>query len=90
MDLGELRVALASFGYKLSPRFLNFLGKRFDKAGENRILLDDFIQACILLESVTSVFRDRDVGRKGAVMLEYEDWCIDVLGLIFRLQAYPD
>lgn len=49
IDKNELKVALTSFGYRLSDFLVDMLVKKFDRFGRGTILFDDFIQCCIIL-----------------------------------------
>lgn len=49
IDQNELKVALTSFGYRLSDNIVNLLIRKFDRHGNGTILFDDFIQCCIIL-----------------------------------------
>lgn len=49
IDKNEMKHALMTFGYKISDNLVNTLIQKFDRFGNQTILFDDFIQACILL-----------------------------------------
>ncbi|KAF6769894.1 hypothetical protein AHF37_11786 [Paragonimus kellicotti] len=50
IDSGELHTALATFGYRLSPSFINRMISRFDRTHRGVIAFDDFIQALVCLQ----------------------------------------
>lgn len=71
----ELHQALAQMGYNLSPQFSETLVQRFTyRGGRPGIQLDRFIQVCTQLQSMTQVFRERDIHMTGNVRLSYEDF----------------
>lgn len=49
IDRNELLQALTTFGYKLSPGFVDLLIKKFDRQGRGTVAFDDFIQCCVVL-----------------------------------------
>lgn len=51
----ELQTALNTFGYRLSDHTVETIVKKFDRLGNNVILFDDFIQACIMLHVSSSI-----------------------------------
>ncbi|PAV80403.1 hypothetical protein WR25_03568 [Diploscapter pachys] len=57
IDKGELQNALTKFGYRLSDQFYNLLMMKFDRTHTNRINFDDFIQLCVVLQTLTAAFR---------------------------------
>ena len=44
----ELHAALTSFGYCVSQKVSKLMVQRFDRAGKNEILFDDFIRCCLI------------------------------------------
>ncbi|KAI9811325.1 MAG: hypothetical protein M1827_005484 [Pycnora praestabilis] len=65
----EFTTALRSFGYKLTPSFVNLLFKTYDKRGDNAISFDLFVQSCISLKRMTDVFKKYDDDRDGYISL---------------------
>ena len=74
LDKNELKTALTSFGYRLSDGFYEILIKKFGRSGEGVIFFDDFIRACVVLNTVTSSFREKDTDMDGVVILQYEEF----------------
>jgi Ca2+-binding EF-hand superfamily protein len=85
----ELHTALSSFGYRLGRSCIQTLVRRFDRTKEDSLAFDDFIEACVVLDTVTGVFKDRDTQRRGSVNYAFEDFVADAVSLVFRLQ-YPN
>ncbi|CAI8039874.1 Programmed cell death protein 6 [Geodia barretti] len=50
IDRGELKTAMASFGYRLSDRFYDTLIRKFDRSGHGTVAFDDFIQCCVVIQ----------------------------------------
>jgi Ca2+-binding EF-hand superfamily protein len=67
IDRGELVQALTQFGYRLSESFYSLLLKKFDRTQAGRIVFDDFIQLCVVLQTLTAAFRDKDHDRDGYI-----------------------
>jgi len=81
IDKRELREALTSFGYRLSDNFIDVLIRKFDRQGKGGVAFDDFIQACVTLQTLTNAFRKYDHQQNGTITLKYEDFLTMVLEL---------
>jgi len=80
IDAQELTNAFTSFGYRLSPQFSQTVIRTFDrKRGGQRINFDDFIQACVMLKSLTDKFRGYDTRQQGMINISYEQFLEMVL-----------
>jgi hypothetical protein len=55
---------------------------RFDRTKKGQIHFDDFVQLCVQLQTLTAVFREKDVGRKGKIIVNYEDFLL----MVFQAQ----
>ncbi|PAV79006.1 hypothetical protein WR25_10722 [Diploscapter pachys] len=82
IDKGELQNALTRFGYRLSDQFYNLLMMKFDRTHTSRINFDDFIQLCVVLQTLTAAFRDKDTDRDGVITIRYEEF----LSMVFSLK----
>jgi len=82
IDKNEFRSALTSIGYRLSDRFYDLLIKKFDRTGRGTVAFDDFIQACISIQTLTNAFRQHDRLQNGQITINYEDF----LTLVFSLK----
>ncbi|KAI9805415.1 MAG: hypothetical protein M1825_000666 [Sarcosagium campestre] len=69
ISLDEYSNALVSFGYRLSPSFVQIIFKNYDKRGANAISFDLFVQSCISLKRMTDVFKKYDDDRDGYITL---------------------
>ncbi|EDV21814.1 uncharacterized protein TRIADDRAFT_30001 [Trichoplax adhaerens] len=83
IDKNELKAALTSFGYRLSDPFYNILIKKFDRSGHGQIRFDDFIQCCVVIQTLTAAFRNQDTDQDGWITMTYEQF----LTLVFSLRA---
>ncbi|UJR28832.1 hypothetical protein I4U23_010056 [Adineta vaga] len=83
IDRHELKTALSSFGYRLSDKFYQLLIERFDRTGRGTVAFDDFIQACISIQTLTNAFRHFDRQQIGQITIGYEDF----LTLVFSLRV---
>ena len=61
-------------GYNVSPRFVQTVLYKFDHFGRRSLTLDNFIQSCVMLKSLTDAFRQRDTAMTGTVNMGYEDF----------------
>ncbi|XP_066154159.1 programmed cell death protein 6-like [Euwallacea fornicatus] len=81
IDREELKTALTSFGYRLSDVLISTMVRKFDRHGNGTILFDDFIQACIVLYTLTAAFRQYDTDQDGYITIHYEQFLTMVFGL---------
>ena len=57
-----------------SDNFYESFLRKFDKTRQGLLNFDDFIQACVVLTTLTEPFRDKDRDRKGKIIISYEDY----------------
>ncbi|KAI9806935.1 MAG: hypothetical protein M1833_002593 [Piccolia ochrophora] len=69
ISLDEYSNALTSFGYRLTPSFVQVLFRSYDRRGTNAISFDLFVQSCISLKRMTDVFKKYDEDRDGYITL---------------------
>ena len=69
-------------GYRLSDRFYELLIRKFDRTGRGTVAFDDFIQACVSIQTLTNAFRQYDRQQNGQITINYEDF----LTLVFSLK----
>lgn len=69
-------------GYRLSDRFYDLLIGKFDRTGRGTVAFDDFIQACVSIQTLTNAFRQYDRLQNGQITINYEDF----LSLVFSLK----
>jgi len=81
IDKTELMTALTSFGYRLSDPFYNLLLQKFDRSGGGKMHFDDFIQLCVVLQTLTAAFRDKDTDLDGWIRIQYEEFLTMVFSL---------
>ncbi|ENN78774.1 hypothetical protein HUJ04_010159 [Dendroctonus ponderosae] len=82
IDRQEFKLALHNFGYRISDTLINIMVKKFDRYGNGTILFDDFIQACVVLHTLTSAFRMYDTDQDGIITIHYEQF----LSMVFSLK----
>lgn len=74
IDRDELKQALTTFGYRLSDRFYDLLIRKFDRSGSAAIRFDDFIQCCIVIQTLTNSFQKFDTNHNGWITIDYEQF----------------
>lgn len=74
IECHELGQALTSMGYNLTPEFHRMIVSRFDARARRSITLDNFIQVCVMVKSLTDMFRQRDTAMTGTIKVSYEDF----------------
>ena len=86
IDKAELTAALIQFGYRLSDNFINMLLRKFDRTHTGRVIFDDFVQLCVVLQTLTASFRDKDTDRDGFINIGYEEFLTMVFSLKMLLK----
>ncbi|KAM7270127.1 hypothetical protein ACFE04_029341 [Oxalis oulophora] len=81
IDKNELRDALLSLGYAVSPVVLDLLVTKFDKTGGryNAIEYDNFIECCLTVKGLTEKFKEKDVSYAGSATFTYDAFMLTVL-----------
>ncbi|SLM40134.1 EF-hand domain pair [Lasallia pustulata] len=80
ISLDEFSNALTEFGYHLTPSFVSFLFKTYDKSkGGGNMSFDLFVQSCISLKKLTDIFKGYDKDRDGYIMLSFEEFLTEML-----------
>ncbi|XP_048248961.1 peflin-like [Haliotis rufescens] len=74
IEAQELHSAFSQMGYNLTMNFVNMIVYRFDIQARRQLTLDNFIQACVMLKSLTDAFKQRDTAMSGTINLSYEDF----------------
>ncbi|CEJ02864.1 hypothetical protein RMCBS344292_16858 [Rhizopus microsporus] len=83
IDQAEMSMALKTFGYNLSDRFISVLVQKFDKYGKGNITFDNFVQACVTVKTLTDSFRQFDTDNDGWIQINYEQF----LELVIRQRS---
>lgn len=79
----ELRDALLSLGYSVSPTILQTLVSKYDKTGQSRgIDYDNFIECSLVVKGLTDKFKEKDKSYVGSATLTYEEFMQIVLPFI--------
>ncbi|KAL6640455.1 hypothetical protein ACP70R_021578 [Stipagrostis hirtigluma subsp. patula] len=81
IDASELREALLSLGYSVSPTVLDLLVSKFDKTGgkSRAIEYDNFIECCLTVKGLTEKFKEKDTTYSGSATFTYEAFMLTVL-----------
>ncbi|XP_068663798.1 calcium-binding protein CBP-like [Aristolochia californica] len=81
VDAMELREALLSLGYSVSPAILDLLVSKFDKTrGNNKAIeYDNFIECCLTVKGLTEKFKEKDTSYSGSAAFNYESFMLTVL-----------
>lgn len=83
IDSLELRDALLSLGYAISPSILQILVSKYDRTGQSRdIDYDNFIECGIVVKGLTDMFKAKDTRYTGSATLNYETFMLMVLPFI--------
>ncbi|XP_070667782.1 calcium-binding protein CBP-like [Malus domestica] len=81
IDANELRDALLSLGFAVSPVVLELLVSKFDKTGGKKraIEYDNFIECCLTVKGLTEKFKEKDKAYNGMGTFSYEEFMLTVL-----------
>ncbi|KAH7511816.1 hypothetical protein FEM48_Zijuj12G0022600 [Ziziphus jujuba var. spinosa] len=81
IDANELREALLSLGFAVSPVVLDLLVSKFDKTGgkSKAIEYDNFIECCLTVKGLTEKFKEKDTKLSGSATFTYESFMLTVL-----------
>ena len=81
IDSNELREALLSVGYAVSPAILDLLVSKFDKTGGRRCAIeyDNFVECCLTVKGLSEKFKAKDTGYTGSATFTYESFMLTVL-----------
>ncbi|KAM7258062.1 hypothetical protein ACFE04_013803 [Oxalis oulophora] len=81
IDYNELREALLSLGFSVSPVVLELLVSKFDKSGgkNKAIEYDNFIECCLTVKGLTEKFKEKDSAYTGSATFTYEAFMLTVL-----------
>ncbi|KAG6769164.1 hypothetical protein POTOM_024780 [Populus tomentosa] len=81
IDSNELRDALVSLGFAVSPVVLDLLVSKFDKTGgkNKAIEYDNFIECCLTVKGLTDKFKERDTAYSGSASFTCENFMLTVL-----------
>jgi hypothetical protein len=71
--------AWGQMGYRLSPQFYTLVLMKFDIESRRRLKFDQFIQASVMLKSLTDSFKARDRTMAGVIQITYEDFMCMVM-----------
>ncbi|XP_056315662.1 grancalcin [Danio aesculapii] len=75
----EMSQSIASMGYRVSPRVLDAIVKRYSRSG--KIYFDDYVACCVKLKALTDHFRRRDTMQQGMVNFQYDDFILCTISL---------
>jgi Ca2+-binding EF-hand superfamily protein len=87
IDGGELRDALAQFGFNLSPPLLDLVQKKYANQTVGRgmpapgISFDRFVRACVVVKQLSESFGRLDTDRDGWIQINYDQFMNTVLSL---------
>lgn len=81
IDSNELREALLSLGFAVSPVVLELLISKFDKSGgrNKAVEYDNFIECCLTVKGLTEKFKEKDTSYSGSATFTYEAFMLTVL-----------
>ncbi|KAK2985798.1 hypothetical protein RJ640_019294 [Escallonia rubra] len=81
IDYNELREALLSLGFAVSPVVLDLLVSKFDKSGgkNKAIEYDNFIECCLTVKGLTEKFKEKDTSYTGSATFTYESFMLTIL-----------
>ncbi|KAH7293864.1 hypothetical protein KP509_28G045800 [Ceratopteris richardii] len=83
VDRNEMREALMSLGYAISPPILDCLLQKYDRTGQGKAMdYDSFIESGLIIRGLTERFKQQDVHLRGSATLDYQTFMLMVLPFI--------
>lgn len=83
IDKSEMREALLSLGYAISPPILDCLLQKFDQTGLARAMdYDSFVECGLVVKGLTEKFKEQDTRLMGSATLNYQTFMLMVLPFI--------
>lgn len=79
IDANELLNAYTHMGYRLSPQYAQMVIYRYDPLNKQKLTLDNFIQSCVMLKTVSDSFKQKDTQMQGRIQVGYEEFLMMVL-----------
>ena len=85
IDKMQVESAIRALGYNLQPSTLNLLMTMFEKKkgrwrGEE-MTLENFIQLCVTLQTLTNSFCQKDLQKIGQINMNYDQFLSAVIAL---------
>jgi len=87
IDARELRDALAQFGYRLTPRLIDLIARKYaspvmySDGSPPGITFDRFVRACVVVKQITESFKRHDSDSDGWIQIDYDGFMEIVLSL---------
>ncbi|KAH0829042.1 EF-hand [Lanmaoa asiatica] len=84
IDNRELRDALSQFGYRLTPRLIELIERKYASPvtySGGGITFDRFVRACVVVKQITESFRRHDSNGDGWIQIDYDGFMEIVLSL---------
>ncbi|MCO5598865.1 hypothetical protein L7F22_052964 [Adiantum nelumboides] len=83
IDKGEMREALMSLGYAISPPILDCLLQKYDRTGQAKAMdYDSFVECGLIVRGLTEKFKEQDTQLRGSATLDYQTFMLMVLPFI--------
>lgn len=66
----------------MSPNFVRTAMWRYDVEGRHSLTFEGFINCCLMLQSLTRDFQQRDTAQRGSAQIGYDDFmCVAINNL---------
>nr|CAB3264772.1 peflin-like [Phallusia mammillata] len=70
----ELHATFGRIGFNLSPNFVRMAMWRYDTLNRRCLTFEGFINCCLMLQSLTRDFQQRDTAKQGSAQIGYDDF----------------
>eukprot|EP00730_Choanoeca_flexa_P001283 TRINITY_DN10565_c0_g1_i2.p1 TRINITY_DN10565_c0_g1~~TRINITY_DN10565_c0_g1_i2.p1 ORF type:complete len:229 (+),score=40.38 TRINITY_DN10565_c0_g1_i2:169-855(+) len=74
IERGELKGAIAKFGYNLSDTTIDVLMRRYGKHSAHQIQFDDFVALAVRIRALSEKFKQRDTQGTGYAQFHYDEF----------------
>ncbi|XP_049269206.1 programmed cell death protein 6 [Rhipicephalus sanguineus] len=74
LDKTELQTVFSNLGHQVSLGLCHMMIRRFDQQGDNKIMIEDFVRLCVIMQDATQEFKTLDPNKTGSAKVTYDDF----------------
>ena len=69
-------------GFNVSPNFVATAVWRYDINRRQQLTFEDFISCCLMMQSLTNQFKQKDTAMRGTAQISYDDFmCLAIANI---------
>lgn len=74
LDKTDLQTVFTNMGHPLSLGLCHMMIRRFDQLGDNKIVMEDFVRMCVILQIAQEEYKKIDTENTGFAKVTYDDF----------------